>query len=189
MRTALLALVAACSFQPGRAPQATDDALQVDVAVNDAPGDSTTTADAHPDAPATTCTQGTCIAAGGSCNGSTCEIVAQNGQTVDCPPTSGCSVSCPNDNQSCRVGMTCGALGDCEFHCTADHSCDAASTLKCDSGSTCEVFCVGDHACKDLTIDCRPGATCIYHCCGPSACTGIFACNGTGCMIGSPTCT
>jgi hypothetical protein len=158
----------------------------------DAPTDAPR--DARPDAPrdaaldaAALCVNATCMTYGGTCSGGTCDITAQNGQNVQCPPAEKCAVSCPTDNQSCLNGMICSNLATCTFDCLADHSCEQ-NPLTCDTGSTCTIYCRSTHACDNLTINCNAGATCNYYCCGGGTACVNFQCNGAGCHDAGTTC-
>ncbi len=147
-----------------------------------------------------TCVPAGCLAAGGSCIGTTCVIVATGATRVNCPPGMGCQVRCETAG-SCEQGVSCGTASSCDVRCIGAGACRSGG-VDCSGAELCDVRCEGTAACEhgsaSTSVNCRR-STCSVTCTGTDACEdGIAAstggtctahcCNG-GCAGGTATCT
>ena len=143
-----------------------------DDAATDAPRDAAAT-DAPPhDTPAGPCSEPSCMAAGGSCVGSMCEIVARSEAAAACPTGMPCRVLCVDGSRPCRDGVSCGAAGSCEVRCVGNRACQDG--VDCGT-SACEVTCSGTDACE-AGVRGGAGGSCTSHCCAGACAGGVTSC-------------
>lgn len=111
-----------------------------------------------------------CTAAGGSCAGGVCELVATSENPISCPSGMPCRLVC-NGYRFCRAGATCGGATWCEVQCVGYRACE--NGVDC-AGAQCLVTCNGEEACR---AGITASSTCTSHCCGVGSCqTGVGAC-------------
>jgi hypothetical protein len=144
-----------------------------------------------------TCNSTACAAAGGSCNGGTCEILRTDGAHVTCPSGMPCRVTCPSGDD-CKDGVDCAQATTCEVRCVGAQSCRDRG-VDCGTAAVCTVTCTGTEACRHGTVEsveCR-ASVCDVTCAGSTACEdGVDVdsgacwahCCGGGCQGGTDTC-
>jgi len=178
-RVAVLALCAACNFDPSAlGGGGSNDGIGGDHGDASALGedamslrDSAVPIDAQPPCDASSC-PGTCDQAG-VCNiecGSPGEL--RDGSSpppcdaVVCPPDLPCYVHCTGQD-ACQQPIDCTQSASCRIDCTDDRSC--AAQLTCGPGA-CEIHCDGSDSCQG-------GLTCQTSCFCDVSCQGDQSCN------------
>jgi hypothetical protein len=185
MRLALLATLAACSFQRGT-PAATGSGSADAAMLADAPKDAHLI-DAMRDAimgDADICTANVtaCVAAGGTCVAGVCTISVLTGVDVTCPAGMPCAVLCDTAGVCSGKTIDCSMATKCTVDCGADNTCNG-STFDCQS-HPCTLYCRLDNTCNGSTIR-DMSSSCRLDCCGTgNICNSDFATPNI-CAIGS----
>src|SRR5438105_564427 len=78
---------------------------------------------AVPPGDAGSCEPAACAAAGGTCAGAVCELIASSENPVSCPAGMPCRLVC-NGYRFCRDGAACGDATWCEIDCIGYRACE-----------------------------------------------------------------
>jgi hypothetical protein len=182
-RVALLALCAACSFDPSGLTGG-GSGIGGDRSDGGSPSDAMSLLDAPPPIDARPLCGADCP---GTCEGDVCHIecgpdsggegVAPGGQdpppcsAVVCPPDTECYVHCIGQD-ACQQPIDCSQSSACRIDCTDDRSC--AAQLTCGPG-LCEIHCDGSDSCKG-GLNCQSSCFCDVSCQGDSSCDPQTVC-------------
>src|SRR5262245_12286415 len=186
-RVAVLALCAACSFDPsalgggGSNDGIGGDHGDASAAVGvDAMSlwDGTPSIDASPACLAAGC-PGTCDQTGAClilCGGSGGDLLPEGGGpppcgAVTCPAGVPCHVQCVG-RDACDQPIDCSQAASCVIECNDERTC--ASQLTCGAG-LCEVQCGGKDSCGG-GVDCPSACFCDVSCQGESSCSQQTVC-------------
>jgi hypothetical protein len=185
-RVAVLALCAACNFDPSALSGGSNDGIGGDhgdaaaATGEDAmsPWDGAPPIDAIPACAASGC-PGTCDEAGVCqivCGGSGRELLPEEGNpppcdAVTCPPGVECYVHCIG-NDACQQPIDCTQSSACRIDCLNDRTC--AAQLTCGPG-VCEIHCDGSDSCQG-GLNCQSSCFCDVSCQGDHSCNPQTVC-------------